>query len=131
MRAVTSSAGGDDLYRQAGRGYDYCDSTPGPECYATRPQRVQHDWLLPYESARFLGRGLYHTCARPSSGLSCWGRNDGGQLGNPTLTGGANRYQPTPIDFSGWSSSGEAVSAAGGNVHTCMVTADGSSLVLG
>ena len=43
-----------------------------------------------------LAAGEYHTCARVSSGLSCWGANGSGQLGNGT-TSGLGSFTPQTV----------------------------------
>ncbi|MEZ4309677.1 MAG: hypothetical protein R3F14_16700 [Polyangiaceae bacterium] len=69
--------------------------------------------------------GQFHTCAaRQDGSLFCWGRNNGGQIGNdqpaPVETGCANKTGPFDLG-PGWS---DAVGA--GVNHTCAVKKDGT-----
>jgi alpha-tubulin suppressor-like RCC1 family protein len=64
--------------------------------------------------------GMNHTCAlTPAGGLTCWGWNRYGQLGNGMLTGLAPN--PTPVDVL---EAGVTAVAAGG-VHTCSIDTSG------
>lgn len=68
--------------------------------------------------------GGAHTCARSSSGgMSCWGLNSEGQLGDGSQS---NRAQPTPVTGLG---SGVSTISAGG-LQSCAVR-DGLSLCFG
>ena len=56
--------------------------------------------------------GLMHTCALLDDGsVSCWGYNDGGQLGDGTTTGSAR-----PVETQGLR---EVRSLAAGDFHAC------------
>ena len=69
-----------------------------------------------------LAAGGSHTCAvmdaSHGGGISCWGRNDSGQLGDGTTT---SRYTPANVSRL---ANGMTVVAAGGS-HTCAVTSEG------
>lgn len=66
-----------------------------------------------------LGAGFDHACAVTSvSGVSCWGSNDHGQVGDGSTT---NRGAPVIVSGLG----GSALAVAGGNWHTCAILAGG------
>jgi alpha-tubulin suppressor-like RCC1 family protein len=80
--------------------------------------------LIPVTQTR-LAAGAAHTCSVSSEGgLSCWGFNSSGQLGDGTTT---NRQAPVPV--SGLSSDVLAVSA--GRAHGCAATAKDEFLCWG
>ena len=57
-----------------------------------------------------------HTCAQMMSGeISCWGKNDSGQIGNGTTL---DVWAPLAIDMGA-----EVQSIATGSLHTCALTA--------
>jgi alpha-tubulin suppressor-like RCC1 family protein len=63
--------------------------------------------------------GGYHTCAQTvTGGLSCWGANFNGQLGDGTTVGHA-----TPVGVSGLAAG--VVGVAAGWFHTCAITTGG------
>lgn len=73
---------------------------------------------------RFLSTGGYHTCAVLDDGsLWCWGRGDGGQLGN-----GANvATNLAPVPVTGFTAGGTPISAISvGGFHTCALRSDGT-----
>lgn len=72
-----------------------------------------------------LAGGEFHTCAvRTTGGVSCWGHNGFGQLGDGTKTDSL-----TPVNVSGIpDGDGDlATSVAAGNGHTCAVLDDGKA----
>jgi alpha-tubulin suppressor-like RCC1 family protein len=68
--------------------------------------------------------GAGHVCARRSSGrVSCWGRNDFGQLGDGTTT---DRTQPVPV-----LNLQDAVALAVGDDHSCALLGSGQPICWG
>jgi alpha-tubulin suppressor-like RCC1 family protein len=68
--------------------------------------------------------GGFHTCAlMTGGGAKCWGRNNGGQLGNGES--GMQTNQSLPVNVSGLS--GTLRSIAAGSMHTCAVTSSGGA----
>ncbi|MDP3767527.1 MAG: hypothetical protein Q8S13_05895, partial [Dehalococcoidia bacterium] len=68
--------------------------------------------------------GVGHTCARLNTGgVKCWGRNDGGQLGDDQACGTVSC--DTPVDVSGLSS-GAGIIASGG-LHSCARISGGNA----
>jgi alpha-tubulin suppressor-like RCC1 family protein len=65
-----------------------------------------------------LSAGFDHTCAVASGGLTCWGKNIDGQVGDGTFTA-----RSTPTGVIGLGSDVRAVFAGG--FHTCAVTTAG------
>jgi alpha-tubulin suppressor-like RCC1 family protein len=69
-----------------------------------------------------IAAGDRHTCAILDDGsVSCWGRNNYGQLGDGTYD---NTYTPTQTSSLGTDRT--AVEIAAGNSHTCAILDDGS-----
>jgi len=69
-----------------------------------------------------IAAGERHTCAILDDGsVSCWGRNNYGELGDGTTT---NRNTPTQISSLGADRTGVALT--GGAHHTCAILDDGS-----
>ncbi|MFH1436934.1 MAG: RCC1 repeat-containing protein [Pseudomonadota bacterium] len=71
------------------------------------------------EGAAAVAAGGNHTCAfLMAGGLTCWGENDHGQLGD-----GTNDNSPVPAAVSGLSTEGSAIAA--GNAFTCVEDEEG------
>ncbi|MEP7156893.1 MAG: RCC1 repeat-containing protein, partial [Betaproteobacteria bacterium] len=67
--------------------------------------------------------GDQFTCALSTTGgISCWGRNNDGQLGTGSPAMGT---QPTPVGVSGFPAMAGATNISGSYSHTCAVTAGG------
>ena len=103
--ALTNGGGikcwGGNAYGQLGDGTNATHLTPVDVTVASHKVTV-------------ISAGDYHTCALTSDGgLTCWGDNQYGQLGNGMS--GTNRL--TPVDVSSLSSGATAISA--GYRHTC------------
>jgi alpha-tubulin suppressor-like RCC1 family protein len=68
-----------------------------------------------------IAAGANHTCAALTTGaVRCWGSNEGGQIGDPSLT---DVRALTPRAVGGLS---DVVSIAAGEFHTCTLSEDGS-----
>jgi hypothetical protein len=71
-------------------------------------------------NATALAAGPFHNCAvLASGGVRCWGRNNGGQLGN-----GDTQNRSVPDAVSGLT---DAVSVTAGAGHTCAISANGQA----
>jgi len=82
------------------------------------PQVVSQ--LGPGSSVRLMAAGQNHSCAWTDTGVggvSCWGYNEYGQLGNSTTTD-----SPTPVAVAGLS---DTVSLAASGFHTCVARSGG------
>jgi len=105
---------GDDLQGQTGSG----EPSDAGVVAAPRPVRDIAD-------AIDIAAGRNHTCvARESGGVSCWGFNLDGQLGNGES---ANRH-PTPVSVTSLSN---AVAVAAGGNFSCAIRASGTVVCWG
>ena len=69
-----------------------------------------------------LSSGGWHTCAILDDGtVSCWGSNDGGQLGDGTIS-----YLSIPTQTSSLGTGRTTVAISSGYFHTCTILDDGS-----
>lgn len=78
-------------------------------------------------AAKVIATGANHACAISMETTYCWGSNDAGQLGN----GSASNSYVTPFVPVAIGSSPAMVTLAGGNSHTCGLTAQGSAYCWG
>ena len=78
-------------------------------------------------AAASIATGATHACAVTVTGLiDCWGKNDAGQLGNGTISGG------TPVPVPGQVKNLlDVISVTAGELHTCAVTKDSSTYCWG
>ncbi len=65
--------------------------------------------------------GSYHTCARTTNGVYCWGYNSDGQLGNGTTSNSSN-----PTAISTGALSGTITQLSVGDLHNCALTTNGT-----
>jgi len=99
---------------QLGDGTTYQRLIPGPVSGIT-------------SGAAALSAGGNHTCAilGGAAGVSCWGYNDEGQLGDNSTT---RRTSPVPVS---WPGGGAAAAVAAGGGHTCAIASGGGALCWG
>ena len=71
-----------------------------------------------------IAAGGSHACALVSGGVSCWGGNDAGQLGN-----GTTASSDVPVDVSGLASGIRGIAAGG--AHSCALTNSGGVVCWG
>jgi alpha-tubulin suppressor-like RCC1 family protein len=103
---------GDNSNAQLGNNSMLSSSTPGPVSGLAA-------------NVTAISAGFWHTCALlRSGGLSCWGRNVDGELGNGTTTPSL-----TPVTVSGLPSG--VVGIVSGGVFTCAVTDAGAVVCWG
>jgi alpha-tubulin suppressor-like RCC1 family protein len=108
---------GDGGAGQLGNGETQPSATPAWVSGLARP-------ALAIES-RSLAAGTYHTCAQSmDGGVLCWGYNGSGQLGSDPM-----ERSVVPIPVAGLSSGIAAI--AGGDEHTCALTAAGGVVCWG
>ena len=106
---------GDNYYGELGNSATAGSSGPNPT-------PVDVDGLTSGVTA--IAAGQYHTCALTAvGGVKCWGYNHYGQLG-VTDNNGNDNPNPRPIDVPGLGSG--IVAIAGGELHTCALTAVGA-----
>ena len=70
---------------------------------------------------KLVSAGTYHTCAVVNGGVKCWGFNDSGQLGDPTVNDPDSHI---PVDAIATNSGAEAVTA--GTFHSCAAVGGGA-----
>ena len=96
------------------------DGTNTPDLVRNTP--TQTSSLGTDRTAVAISAGRYHTCALLDDGsVSCWGRNNFGQLGDGTDT-----LRNTPTQTSSLGTDRTAVAISAGFRHTCAILDDGS-----
>ena len=115
---------------QAGEVYCWGDSNTGQvgdgsDGRVLAPAKLTTDTLgSALGPARSIAAGTEHTCAVfGDGGLYCWGDNDAGELGNPSMTT-AQRRPSSVLDAASASATGTLVAA--GLSHSCAVDAGGN-----
>jgi alpha-tubulin suppressor-like RCC1 family protein len=102
----------------------------GENTYGSLGDGTNNDWLTPTQTSSLgtgrtavtISAGNTHTCAIIDDGsVSCWGKNDVGQLGDGTTT---SRNTPTQTSSLGTGRTAVAIDA--GYYHTCAILDDGS-----
>jgi alpha-tubulin suppressor-like RCC1 family protein len=83
------------------------------EAFETNPKKIVTD----FGAVSGIYAGLYHSCLITSQGISCWGANDSGELGNGT---DKNALVPLPPRSFG----ARIQSVALGFAHTCIAIAE-------
>jgi len=103
-----------------GRNYPYGQLGDGTTTDRNTP--TQTSSLGTDRTAVSITTGNYHTCALLDDGsVSCWGSNEGGQLGDGTTT---DRNTSTQTSSLGTDRTAVAITA--GHAHTCAILDDGS-----
>jgi alpha-tubulin suppressor-like RCC1 family protein/tRNA A-37 threonylcarbamoyl transferase component Bud32 len=98
------------------------DGQLGDGTYTNRNTPTQTFILGEGRTAVAISAGYAHTCAILDDGsVSCWGRNNYGQLGD-----GTNNERNTPTQTSSLGVGRTAVAITAGNAHTCAILDDGS-----
>jgi alpha-tubulin suppressor-like RCC1 family protein len=91
----------------------------GPGADATVTSSAAAYWIADLGGATAVALGSGHGCAIMGDGtVKCWGRNDAGQLGQPT-SGAPSATPLTVPNVSG------ATGIAAGDKHTCAITTEG------
>ncbi len=86
------------------------------------PVAVNTAGVLSGKTVLKVSAGILYTCAIASDNLAyCWGRNDGGQLGDNSTT---QRLVPVAVDTTGVLSGKTVTSISVSDVHTCAIASD-------
>jgi alpha-tubulin suppressor-like RCC1 family protein len=101
---------GDNTVGQLGNGT--ADQAPPPP-QSTTP--VQVTGLS--SGVQSVAAGLTHSCALVNGGVTCWGNNASGQLGNGTVDGPPPAQSFAPVQVTGLASGVQSIIA--GRDHTC------------
>ena len=107
---------GDDEYGQLG------DGTYG-DTYGVRTTPVQVEGILGsgfLTGVAQISSGGYHTCARISGAVDCWGNDFEGELGDGATLPGSDSSTPVSTGLS------SVTDIGAGNSHTCAVLASGA-----
>lgn len=81
------------------------------------------------EPAVAVSAGDNHTCAlMVSSGVTCWGNNMSGQVGNGSFS---NQLSPAAVELDAGGQLTGAVAVSAGNTHSCAVTGNGGAFCWG
>lgn len=109
---------GANFYGSLGNGFSNANSNTSSSLVPAQEVTLAKDWIKVFTNN-------YNTCGLKSSGqISCWGKNDLGQTGNPLDRNGNNKSQISIFD-KGWTE------LALGYNHTCGLTLSNNTLCWG
>jgi alpha-tubulin suppressor-like RCC1 family protein len=111
----------------SGTGAAYCwgrggagELGDGSSANQTTPRAVSASGALSGTALSQIGAGQYHTCAvAPSGAAYCWGRDTGGQVGDPATE--ATDYVPVPV------AAAQPTTVTAGYSHSCSVNPGGAA----
>ena len=110
-----------------GRVYCWGSGYIVPDGFADVPKFVDFSGVTP-SAVTAISLGVGHACAIAGGKAYCWGDNDRGRLGNPTITN--DTPSPVPVNIDSGLSGKTVTDISAANDHTCAV-ADGRAYCWG